>query len=169
MIMRFLVAAVLMVLTCGTVCAQNEDEMRQHPDCVYCGMDRRQYAHSRMLVEYDDGSVAGTCSIHCAAVDFAVNIDKTPGAIRVGELDTGKLIDAETAIWVIGGSRPGVMTRRAKWAFSGRMEAERFRREHGGTVGTFEDAMKAAYEDMYMDTKMIREKRRMKKTREGQG
>jgi len=42
-------------------------------------------------------------------------------------------------------------------------DAEAFVRENGGSVNSFEDAMKAAYEDIYADTKMIREKRKAKK------
>jgi len=57
----------------------------------------------------------------------------------------------------------GVMTRRAKWAFQKREEGEKFIAESGGTLTAFDEAMKAAYEDMYQDTKMIRERRKMKK------
>ncbi len=35
----------------------------------------------------------------------------------VADYGTKKLIDAEKAIWVVGGSVQGVMTRNAKWAF----------------------------------------------------
>ena len=54
---------------------------------------------------------------------------------------------------------------RAKWAFADRAAAEAFAKEAGAgaAVVGFEEAMKAAYEDMYQDTKMIREKRKMKK------
>jgi len=34
----------------------------------------------------------------------------------VGDFGTKKLIDAEKALWVLGGSKPGVMTKRGKWA-----------------------------------------------------
>lgn len=81
----------------------------------------------------------------------------------MGDYNTKNLIDAEKAFWVIGGSKKGVMAERAKWAFEKRDEAERFMRENGGKLATFEEAMKAAYEDMYQDTKMIREMRKMKK------
>ena len=69
------------------------------------------------------------------------------------------LIDAEKAYWVIGGNKPGVMTNRAKWAFADQKAAEAFVKENGGKLASFDDAMKATYEDMYADTKMIREKR----------
>jgi nitrous oxide reductase accessory protein NosL len=75
-----------------------------------------------------------------------VAIDRTPKAIRVGDRATKALIDAEKAIWVIGGDAPGVMTKRAKWAFADRATAEEFVRVHGGTIATFDDAMGEAGE-----------------------
>ena len=139
-----------------------ETDVQKFPSCKYCGMDRNAFAHSRVIVDYDDGTSVAECSIHCVAVDLAVNIDKTPKAIKVGDLGSKKLIDAETATWVIGGDRPGVMTKRAKWAFESKADAEQFVKEHGGSIATFDEAMKATYEDMYADTNMIREKRKMK-------
>ena len=73
------------------------------------------------------------------------------------------LIDAEQAFWVIGGKIPGVMTKQAKWAFAQKEDAEKFIAVNGGTLANFDQAMKAAYEDMYADVKMIREKRKMMK------
>jgi copper chaperone NosL len=116
-----------------------------------------------MQVTYDDGVAVGTCSLHCAAVDLALNIDKTPTAVQVGDYRSKNLIDAENAFWVIGGDQMGVMTKRAKWAFEKKEDAEKYIAEHGGTLATFEEAIKASYEDIYADTKMIREKRKMKK------
>jgi hypothetical protein len=124
-------------------------------------MDREKFASSRMVVEYDDGSAVGTCSLHCTAVDLAISLDKGPVALKVADMGSKALVDAEKAAWVLGGSRPGVMTRRAKWAFADRAAAEAFAKEVGGAVVGFEEAMKAAYEDLYLDTRMIREKRKM--------
>jgi nitrous oxide reductase accessory protein NosL len=132
-------------------------------ECKYCGMNLEKYAFSRVVIEYDDGSSTGLCSIHCAAVDLANNLDKGPKAIKVGDYGTRQLIDAETAAWVIGGSKQGVMTRQAKWAFAKKDDAEKFIKENGGRTATFDEVMKAAYDDMYQDTRMIREKRKMKR------
>jgi hypothetical protein len=145
----------------GQVLAQ--EDVKQIPGCTYCGMDRAKFAHSRILIEYDDGTVGGMCSIHCAAIDLAIHIDKNPKAIQVGDYLTRRLIDTEKAFWVIGGNKPGVMSRRAKWAFEKKEDAETFIKENGGSLSTFDEAMKAAYEDMYADTKMIRERRKMRK------
>jgi hypothetical protein len=126
-------------------------------------MDREKFSHSRVYIEYDDGSTEGTCSLHCAAIDLALHIDKAPKTIRVGDYHAKKLIDAEKAYWIIGGSKMGVMTKRAKWGFEKREEAEKFKGEDGGALASFDDAMKAAYEDMHQDTRMIRERRKMRK------
>jgi copper chaperone NosL len=141
--------------------AQKAPDVQNWPSCKYCGMDRDQFGHSRVLLEYDDGSSLGACSIHCAAVDLAIHIDKAPKSVQVGDYQTRKLIDAEKATWVIGGNKPGVMTKRAKWAFESKEDAEKYVKENGGEIGTFEMAMQKTYEDIYADTKMIREKRKM--------
>ncbi len=138
-------------------------DIRQVPACPFCGMDREKFAHSRVFVEYDDGSVLGTCSIHCAAVDQSVKIDKTPVRIWVGDYKSRNLIDAEKAVWVMGGNKMGVMTKRAKWAFDSKESAEEFIKSEGGATSGFEQIMKASFEDMYDDTRMIRERRKAKR------
>jgi copper chaperone NosL len=139
------------------------EDIHKHKACSYCGMDRGMFSHSRMLIEYDDGTSVGVCSIHCAAVDMAVRIDKTPKSIMVADYNSKELIDAGKAFWTIGGNKMGVMTKRAKWAFMNKADAQNFIKKNGGKLATFDEAMKAAYEDMYADTKMIRDKRKMKK------
>ena len=148
---------------------QVADDMQKHPNCPYCGMDRQKFAHSRMLLQYDDGSAFGACSLHCAAVDLALRLDKNPTSILVADYNTKKLIDADKAAWVMGGNKPGVMTKRAKWAFADPKDAQAYMQENQGQSATFDEVMKAAYEDMYADTKMIREKRaRMKQMQQGE-
>jgi nitrous oxide reductase accessory protein NosL len=140
-----------------------QEEIKQSPSCKYCGMDRDKFGQSRMVLQYDDGTAVGTCSLHCAAVDLALTIDKTPAVMQVADMPSRNLVDAEKAFWVMGGNKPGVMTKRAKWAFANKADAEAFAKESGGTLVAFDEAIKAAYEDMYQDTKMIRERRKAKK------
>lgn len=135
-------------------------DVKEAPSCKYCGMDRAKFASTRMLIEYEDGAKVGLCSLRCAAVELANQIDKTPKAILVGDANTRELIDAEKAVWVVGGAKPGVMTKRGKWAFAQKAAAEAFAKENGGAVVGFEEAIKAAYEDLYQDNRMIREKRK---------
>lgn len=157
-----LVIAVCFLLG-GVALAQMKDDISVHKACKYCGMDRNTYNFSRMLIEYDDGTIAAFCSIRCAAVDLANNIDKTPKAIKVGDFNGMQLIDAEKAFWVVGGSKPGVMSKRGKWAFEKKDDAENFMKTNQGKITSFEEAMKTAYEDMYEDTKAIRERRKLKR------
>ena len=140
-----------------------ETDIEKHKSCTYCGMNRGQFAQSRMIITYSDGSEVALCSLHCAAVDLAVSLDKMPKTIQVADFNTKNLIDAEQAVWVIGGTKPGVMSKRAKWAFADKAAAETFTQANGGQVAAFEEAVKAAYEDMYGDTRMIRDKRKMMK------
>ncbi len=140
--------------------AAQENDVLANPSCPLCGMDRQKFAHSRMLIIYDSGGEFGSCSLHCAAVNMAVQIDRTPTMIKAGDFNTHRLIDAETAFWVIGGDKPGVMTKRAKWAFQEKSDADTFINEHGGTLVHFDAAVKAAFSDMAEDTVMIRKKRK---------
>jgi nitrous oxide reductase accessory protein NosL len=143
------------------------DDIQEHPSCKFCGMDRAKFAHSRMLIEYENGTSVATCSIHCAAVQFAAELDGDVKSILVGDYGTKRLIDAEKAYWVIGGKMPGVMTRNAKWAFATKDDAEKFVRDQGGSIASFELAMETTYKDMYHDTKMIRERRKQRKKEMG--
>jgi nitrous oxide reductase accessory protein NosL len=156
-----------LIFTGSVVWAQHQGETTRQ-SCGYCGMDRQKFAHTAMTIEYEDGTTACTCSLHCAAVDLALNIDKTPKQIQVGDAISKQPIDAATACWTIGGDQPGVMTKRAKWAFSSKDDCEKYASEHGAVVTDFDEAVKAAYEDMYTDTKMIRERRKARRNQMGQ-
>ena len=149
---------VLSLIFGGVAFAQTNEDTEHYKACKICGMDRAKFDFSRMLIEYDDGTVSPLVSIHCAAIDLASNIDKEPKSIKAADFYQKKLIDAETAFWVVGGKKPGIMSKRGKWAFEKKEDAEKFMSTNGGSLATFEDAMKMAYEDMYEDTKMIREK-----------
>jgi hypothetical protein len=116
-----------------------------------------------MLIEYENGSSVATCSLHCTAVELANTIDNIPVSVRVADYNSKELLDVDQAIWVIGGNKKGVMTAQAKWAFADRGAAERFIKENGGSIVGFDEAIKAAYDDMYQDTMMIREFRKMKR------
>ena len=152
------------LLLMGAAPAGVGEDIRNHPECPICGMNRQQYAHSRMLIDYQEGPV-GTCSIHCTGADIAVNRHKTVRGVSVADYSGRQLISAARAFWVIGGDRSGVMTQRAKWAFENKADAQAFIREHGGSLANYEDAMKATFEDMYADIKMVRDRTQKQKAR----
>jgi nitrous oxide reductase accessory protein NosL len=163
---RMVLCCMFLVLFCllsASVLWAVDNDIKEIPSCKYCGMNRETFAHSRMYIDYSDDTKEGLCSLHCAAVDLALNLDKAPKVIYVGDYGTKGLIDAEKAFWVIGGSKPGVMTKNAKWAFANKADAEKFQKEFGGRIAGFDEALEASYKDLAEDTKMIRERRKMKK------
>jgi nitrous oxide reductase accessory protein NosL len=110
-------------------------------------MDRTAFSHSRMLVTYSDGEEAGICSLHCAVIEMKKNSGRKIRTIMVADYYSRKLTDARTAVWVIGGNKRGVMSPVAKWAFAAKKDAERFVKENGGKIATFDDAMRRTEED----------------------
>jgi nitrous oxide reductase accessory protein NosL len=158
--MRAVFCFLAWVLMVQIALAETPQDIQEHPTCKYCDMNRQHYAHSRMLIEYENSSF-GSCSLHCVAIDLALNIDKIPVSIKVADFNTTELIDAESAFWVIGGNKPGVMTKRAKWAFAKKRDADDFIARNGGVSASFDEAIKAAYRDMYEDSRMIRGKRKI--------
>ncbi len=142
--------------------AQQEDDLQKFPTCTHCRMERKQYAPSRMLLTHTDGTECAFCSLHCLALELVIHTDKNPNSVRVADYNTGALIDAETASWVLGGIKKGVMTERAKWAFKSKKEADEFIRQNGGEHVVFEQALEAAYQDMYTDSKVIRNRMKIR-------
>lgn len=159
----FLMVLGLFLFTVPAAPAAVLTDVQKAPLCRQCGMDRGKFSHSRIVIEYEDGSTVASCSLHCAAVELANTIDKIPVSVRVADYDSKELVEADAAFWVMGGSKKGVMTGQPKWAFATPAGAEKFIQANGGARVSFDEAIKAAYDDMYQDTKMIREFRKMKR------
>ena len=150
-----------------------ENELTKYPKCPYCGMDRKQFHHSRHLVHYQDELVDATCSLHCAALSLALNLDLGPKAIYAADFgakaDPKPLVNVDAATYLIGSKLPGVMTKQSKVAFGSKAAAAAAKTENGGELGDFDAALQAAYQSMASDTMMIRKKRGEKKQHAGHG
>jgi nitrous oxide reductase accessory protein NosL len=146
-----------------------ENELAKYPKCPYCGMDRRQWHHSRHLVHYDDGLADGTCSIHCLAISLSLNLDRGPRAIWAAdfgaEAEVKPLILVDDAVYLIGSGLKGTMTTESKMAFAAEAAAKAAQTEHGGTLAGFDEALRAAYLGMARDTQMIRRNRSERRQR----
>ena len=146
--MKHILTFLIMILLSISVSAGASDTVEGPKNCKQCGMDRVAFARSRMLVVYADGSTVGVCSLHCAAAEQQRNRDKQVSSFMVADYTTKKLIDAGTAVWVIGGKKQGVMTALAKWAFAKTEDARRFVAENGGMVISFDQAMNSAIKEV---------------------
>jgi len=148
-----------------------EDELKKFPRCPYCGMGRghEKWRKTRHLVHYEDDSVDPTCSIHCASLSLALNLDRVPKAIYAADagsdLEMPPLVEVKNLQYVIDSTKMGTMTRRRKWAFADAAKAKMAAGSTGEPVD-FDNALLAAYVDTAEDTIMIR-KRRAEKRRKG--
>jgi copper chaperone NosL len=146
-----------------------QDDLAKYAACPYCGMNRRQFHHSRMLVHYSDDLPDGTCSLHCAAISLSINIDRGPKGIYVADNaaadDIKPLIEVEKAAFLVGSSLPGVMTKRSKVAYGTEAAAKASQAANGGELMDFDKALLAAHTDMAQDAAMIRKNREERRKR----
>lgn len=145
---RRMVVLLALLGLCAAAAASAEDDIGRHRSCMRCGMDRKAFGYSRMLVQYADGAEVGVCSLHCAAEEVAATSGSAVKSLRVADRDTRELVDAERAVWVMGGDKRGVMTQRPKWAFRERAAAEAFVKAHGGEIVSWAEALKAARSEL---------------------
>jgi copper chaperone NosL len=144
----------LMLLLCiGGTAAFAGDDIDAHRSCAFCGMDRKAYGFSRMLIQYEDGTTVGVCSLHCAVIELDADKGRVVKALLVADRDTRTLIDVDNAVWVMGGSKRGVMTQRPKWAFRSQAAAKAFLQTYGGTIITWTEALAAAWEDLAQEVR----------------
>lgn len=147
---RTLIPLFVLFLTFGGLfgsTVQAQDDIHNHRQCAECGMDRKAYGFSRMLLVYAEGKEVGVCSLHCAVEAMAGQRDQPVKTLLVADRNTHELIPVEQAVWVLGGKKRGVMTQRAKWAFKEKSAAESFIKEYGGEIASWEEALAAARTD----------------------
>lgn len=147
-----------------------ENEYDKYPRCPYCGMVRAQWSHTRHLVVYEDDTVDGTCSLHCAAISLSINMDRGPKTIYAGDAgadgDMKPLADTATMTYVIDPTKMGTMTKVSKWAYADKAKAEAAAAgAEGAQMVGFDDALRAAFAGMAEDTIGIRMRRAEKRGR----
>ncbi len=146
-----------------------QNELEKYAKCPYCGMDRKDYHFSRHLIHYGDDLVDGTCSIHCAAISLALNLDRSPKVIYAPDnsaaSDIKPLVEVEKLTYVIGGGLKTVMSKLAKTSFSSKEEAAAIVAKEGGETADFNRALTLAYTNMAEDTMQIRKNREERRKR----
>ena len=125
--------------------------------CPLCSMNLKMFWKTNHWLTFSDGTKTGYCSIHCAAIVYKkrlADIDRWEAV----DYEMKILIDARSAHFLIGSDLPGTMTPVSKLAFASLDSAKKYQKEHGGTIGTFDDALKCALEGLGEDMAMIRKK-----------
>ena len=146
-----------------------ENEFEKYPKCPYCGMDRKEHHRTRMLVQYSDDLVDGTCSIHCLSLSLGVNIDREPKEIWGPDFgavaEPRPLAPVDKLTYLIGADLKHAMTKRSKHSFASADTAKEFQAKHGGTLAKFDEALRESYLDMAGDVAMIRKNREERRKR----
>ena len=147
------------------------DDLAKYPRCPYCGMMRKMWSHTRHLVVYENDTVDGTCSLHCAAISLALNMDAGPKAIYAGDAgaegELKPLADTAAMTYVIDPAKPGTMTGVSKYAYADRAKAEAVAGPDARLVD-FDAALTDAYVGMAQDTIRIRKRRAERRARMGE-
>lgn len=143
------------------------NDIEKYPKCVYCGMSRKMWNHSRHLIQYSDDLIDPVCSLHCVAVSLALNIDRAPKAIYAGDFGAESkikpLVNVDQATYLVNSKLKGTMAKESKMAFGSHQKAKITSESHGGQLKNFNDALTRAYLGMAKDVAMIRKKRASKR------
>jgi hypothetical protein len=107
--------------------------------CGQCGMDVSTFLKTQYEIQWIDGTVIKTCGVQCGLMQQILHIDKFKSSVAK-DYFTGKTFDAKTGFYVFGSKvvadmAPGFI------AFQQRADAEKFQKESGGQVLSFDAAL----------------------------
>ena len=126
--------------------------------CPLCSMNLKMFWRTSHWLTLSDGKTTGYCSIHCASKIY----QKRPTYIdrwEVADYDMKTLINAHRAYFLIGSDLPGTMTPVSKLAFASHEVTKNYQKEHGGTIGSLDDALTRAIEGRGEDMALIKKKK----------
>jgi copper chaperone NosL len=135
-----LIILLFVAVNCGVTFAGERKE------CAVCGMYIDLYEKTAHVLYFDDGSSKTVCSLACAAK----LINENKGRIRkvlAADFPTGKLVDAKGAFYLEGSDVPGVMSYTSRIAFRSEVDAKVFQKKHGGSIISFDEALKHQMEE----------------------
>ncbi len=126
--------------------------------CPKCGMTLPMFYRTNHAAKVD-GKVEQFCSMHCLVEEMKAG--KKIEDIKVVDNTTLKFIPAKSAWYVVGSKKPATMSKVSKYAFSTKEAAQKFAKEFGGKVMSFEEALKIAQKDYENEAKMITQRQAM--------
>ena len=107
--------------------------------CGQCGMDLSEYRRTQYEIRWSDGTVTQTCGVQCGLMQQILHRDRFKSSVAK-DYWTRDLFDARTGYYVFNSSiiadmAPGFI------AFKQRADAEKFQKESGGQVLSFDKAL----------------------------
>ena len=126
--------------------------------CNVCGMHLTKYYKTNHTAEFKNGHQEQYCSLHCLS-EVHKDYEQKIKNIQVVDTNSLKLIDAKKAFYVVGSSKEGTMSPISEYAFSTKIEAEKFKKEFGGEIHTFAETLKLSKDKLDKDNEILDEKR----------
>ena len=126
--------------------------------CNVCGMHLTKYYKTNHTAEFKNGHKEQYCSLHCLS-EVHKDYEQRIKNIQVVDTNSLKLIDAKKAFYVVGSSKEGTMSPISEYAFSTKIEAEKFKKEFGGEIHTFAETLKLSKDKLDKDNEILDEKR----------
>ena len=124
--------------------------------CPTCGMTLPMFYKTNHAANHN-GKTEQYCSIHCLA-EVNMKSEVPLKDIKVVDVTSLKFIDATKATYVVGSSKKGTMTMKSKYAFANKADADKFAKEFGGKVMSFDGAYKVASIGLEKEMKMVAKK-----------
>jgi hypothetical protein len=109
--------------------------------CGQCGMDLSGFRRTVYEIRWTDGTATKTCGVQCGLTQQVLHRDRFKSSVAK-DFFTGKPFNAQIGHYV-SGSRMVADMAPGFIAFLQRSDAEKFRKESGGQVLSFEDALSA--------------------------
>jgi nitrous oxide reductase accessory protein NosL len=126
--------------------------------CPKCGMTLPMYYKTNHAAHVD-GKSEQYCSIHCLAETMADGGKVTN--IKVVDNTTLKFIDVIHAWYVMGSNKPGTMSMTSKYGFGKKSDAEKFAKEFGGKVMSFNTVLESVKGTLAQESATVKEKQAM--------
>lgn len=109
--------------------------------CSLCGMRVDEAKKQYFVITTKDGKTQKACNQGCA-VTFMENIKDTVKSVEAIDYNTGKPMDAKSAFYVKGSKVRPVMGGESVVSFSKKEDAEKFMKENGGRIMSYDDLFK---------------------------
>lgn len=127
--------------------------------CPVCGMNLGQFYKTSHAAEVGDKSHQ-YCSFHCM-VEESMSKNSDPVKPKVVDTNTLEFIDATTAYYVYGSSKPATMSAISSYGFGSKEAADTFAKDFGGEVLTYSTLLEKTKATMADDLKLIEKRQSM--------
>lgn len=148
---RLIIAVVLMAVVVAASYAfgfLTPKDLLQYPECLHCGMSRKLCAHTRMTVEYTDGTKRAECGLHCLLADLIEQPGRQPKRILAADYNDRKLADAQESWWVRYENAAECSGSKIMLSFRTEKGADDFVVSFGGRKLDFDEALRLTYLDI---------------------